>query len=339
MLNSYIIPILEKHTNGRIYTGFNQTATISGRFSSSKPINLQTLIRDDKRVKQGFIPDEGMSFVAMDYESAEPKVFAHVSGDYRLQDIFKRGHDFYSTIAIATEGLNQYSADPEAENYLGKCAKSLRQKSKAYSLGICYGLAAYKLSQSLSIDVKEAQILIDNYLNSYPDLHQWMLDSEEMAITHGYVVSLLGRKRRLPLVKELHDRFRVTEFTRQNLCFLWKKFNKIKLFNQFEKAGDFAYACKNELNNAKNFQIQSMAASICNRAMIKFYREAKRLKLNAKIMLQIHDEIVILCPNHQAKDVAILLKECMLNNSATENLTVPMAGEPIITTKNIAEAK
>lgn len=340
LLNSYVLPILEDASETSwMYAGFNQTATVSGRYSSSGTINFQTLPRDDKRIKSGFVAPEGMAYVAMDYESAEPKIFAHVSGDYRLQDIFTRGHDFYSTIVIATEGCTEYSPDPKAENYLGKLAKSLRQKGKAYSLGVPYGQGGFKLGTILKIPTEEAQKLVDSYLAAYPDLYQWMLSSEEMAMNYGYVISEMGRKRRLKLVHTLCQKFKITEFTRQNLSYFYKKYNKLSWVNEYETVGEFAYACKNELNNAKNFQIQSMAASVCNRAMIRFYNEVRARGLNAKLTLQIHDEIVVTCPVEQANEVAALLKDCMLNNSATALLSVRMTGEPVITTKSLAEAK
>lgn len=338
LLSTYVEAILTHHENGRMYSSFNQTATLSGRYSCSFPLNLQTLPREDVRIKAGFIPDEGNVLVAMDYESAEPKIFAHVSGDAKLKDIFRTGLDFYSKIAIDTEKLTDYSADKEAVNYLGAQNKKLRQAAKAYSLGIAYGMKAGKLAIQLKIDIEDAKKLVNAYLEAYPALNTWMQDSEEQAKELGYVVSLAGRKRRLPNVHYLHTKLGVKKFYKKALDDIYNKYKgKLPFFDKFEDGLSLYLTCNNELNNAKNFQIQSLAASVTNAAMIKFQTHAHELQ--AKIALQVHDEVIVTCPAEFADKTARLLEDCMLNNRVTKTLDVPMVGNAIITDKSLVEAK
>jgi len=338
LLTTYVEAILANHEDGRIYSSFNQTATISGRYSCSFPLNLQTLPRDDVRIKQGFIPDDGHALVAMDYESAEPKIFAHVSGDEKLKDIFKYGLDFYSKISIDTEGHTEYSADKSAENYLGTRNKALRQKAKSFSLGIPYGMKAGKLALTLKLPYEECKELVDNYLNAYPALHSWMQDSEEQAKTLGYVTSQAGRKRRLPLVHYMHTKLGVTNFSKKSIEKLFNTYKgKLKFLEEYDDFITLYLDCNNELNNAKNFQIQSLAASVTNAAMIDFMRLSK--KYNANLVLNLHDEIIVTCPENFSKECASLLESCMLNNRVAKSLDVPMAGNAIVTKDNLAKAK
>jgi len=97
--------------------------------------------------------------------------------------------------------------------------------------------------------------------------------------------------------------------------------------------------CRNALNVAKNHQVQSLAASICNQATIDFKKKVEALNLDAKIVLNTHDEITVRCAKEQAQMVADILKECMLDNRVTRLIDVPLGTEPVITDKSLAEAK
>jgi len=135
----------------------------------------------------------------------EPHVFAHVSGDEGLKDIFRNNWDFYSTIAIKTEGLNQYSGDKKADNFLRKHAPKKRNTAKAYALGIPYGMGAYALGKNINVTTKEADKLVKGYLSGYPELDKWMKRSEMEAKTEGYVKTQVGRVRHLPKVKAIYE--------------------------------------------------------------------------------------------------------------------------------------
>jgi DNA polymerase I-like protein with 3'-5' exonuclease and polymerase domains len=212
--STYVDRFLERGENGRYYAYYKQHATVSGRYGS----DMQQLPRpkeegeDDpivlkynNRVREFFIPEESNVFIDCDYESLEPKVFSHVSGDEGLKDIFRNNWDFYSTIAIKTEKLDQYSADKKASNFLKKVAPQLRNKAKAYSLGIPYGMGAYALGKNIGVSTKEAKVLVDGYLDGFPELKKWMEESKEITKSQGIIKNQLGRIRHLPKVKAIYD--------------------------------------------------------------------------------------------------------------------------------------
>lgn len=313
---AYIDRFLDAQENGIFYPSFFQHRTVSGRYGS----DMQQLPRPKEEgeldpivlqynniIRKFFISGEGRIFVDNDYESLEPHVFAHVSGDEGLRDIFRNGHDFYSTIAIATEGLEGVSADKKAENYLGKVNKPLRQKAKAYSLGVPYGMKGFALGKTLGIETEEAEKLIENYLNGFPELKKWMKESEEKAQHLGYVESEVGRKRHLPEVKRLHTIYGSKLLDYKFRPKLVKKHGKEKVMNMYR---DY----KNGLNNAKNVQIQSLAASIVNMAAIEINRELERRGIDGWVALQIHDQLVVNVPEDRKEECKELVENIMENN-------------------------
>jgi len=127
-------------------------------------------------VRKFLIAGNGRKVIDADYESLEPHCFASVTGDKALQEIFNKNWDFYSTVAIKTEKLNEdtarfpngVSADKSAPNYLKKLDAPARNKAKAYSLGIAYGMEAYALKMTLGVDQKTAEKLVQGYLDGFP---------------------------------------------------------------------------------------------------------------------------------------------------------------------------
>jgi len=313
---AYIDRFLDAQEDGIFYPSFFQHRTISGRYGS----DMQQLNRPKEEgeldplvlkynniIRKFFISGDGRSFIDNDYESLEPHVFAHVSGDEGLRDIFRKGHDFYSTIAIATEGLTGVSADKKADNYLGKVDKPLRQKAKAYSLGVPYGMKGFALGKTLGIDTEEAEELIEGYLSGFPDLRKWMDNSEDMARHLGYVQSEVGRKRHLDKVKYLYKIHgdKLLDFKYRNK--ISKKYGKEEVYCMYK---DY----KNGLNNAKNFQIQSLSASIVNMAAIEINRELIKKGINGWVSLQIHDQLVVNVPVEKEEECRLLVQEIMESN-------------------------
>lgn len=313
---AYIDRFIDGQEDGIYYPSFFQHRTISGRYGS----DLQQLNRPKEEgeldsivlkynnlIRKFFIAGKGRKFIDSDYESLEPHVFCHVSCDDRLKDIFRKGHDFYSTIAIRTEGLKGVSADKKADNYLGKVNKPLRQKAKVYSLGLPYGLSAYALGKTLDIPTEDAQVLVDNYLNGFPDLKKWMEDTDKAVIEKGYVVSEVGRIRHLEKARNLHKLHgnKLLDFKYRKK--LEKKFKKEEVLNMYR---DY----KNAFNNAKNFQIQSLSASIVNLAAIQINKELKNRGIDGWVALQIHDQLVVNVPEEKAKECQGLVQEIMENS-------------------------
>ena len=301
--STYIDRFLNESEDGVFYPSFFQHRTISGRYGSNlqqlpRPLEKgqasELVIKYNNEIRKFFIAGEAHVFIDSDYESLEPHVFAHVSGDKGLKNIFRTGCDFYSTIAIATEKLDGVSAFKKDNNYLGRKDKLTRQRAKAYALGIPYGLQSYGLSKQLDIGQSDAKLLVDNYLNAYPQLKAWMERTNEKVKTSGTVRSEAGRIRHMPKAPQI--------WTTNGPCILdslklWKKWNGSSKYNSKKL---LAKEMRNYLNNGKNFQIQSLAASITNRACIAIARELKRKGINGHVCAQVHDQVIVKVPKEMA---------------------------------------
>lgn len=324
---SYIDRFLEGQEQGKYYFSYKQHGTISGRYGSDaqqlprpqedgSPVVLKYL----NNIRKFFIVDDRRLFIDCDYESLEPHTFAHVSGDEKLRDIFRNNSDFYSTVAIDTEGLSQYSAVKTAPNYLGKLDKQKRQLAKVYALGIPYGMGGYALGKNLNIPTAEAEGLVEGYLAAYPRLKAWMDASKAKAQKEGYVKSELGRVRHLPKVKQIYNQFgdKLLDFKFRN-----------KLGTRLPK--DYVFSLymdyKNGVNNARNFQIQSMAASIVNRAAIEINREFKKRGITGKVCAQIHDQLIFDIPDNKADECKSIVQDIMENSI---KLSVKLKAPPVL---------
>ena len=310
---TYMDRFLNSAENGIFYPQFNQHRTISGRFGSdiqqlprAKEEGHPLVIKYTNIIRSFFIARPFHSFVDSDYESLEPHIFASVSGDKGLQDIFNNGADFYSTIAIMTENLKGVSADKKADNYLGKVNKAARQKAKAYSLGIPYSMGDFKLSKELDISQEDAKKLIKQYLSAFPKLNEWMNRTDEQVKREGFVTSLVGRKRRMFEAVEIYKNHGELIFDSLEL---WKKYHDFAPLYQEMK--DLRYKMKNYIGNGRNFQIQSLAASVMNRACIAISREFKKNKIDAAIICQIHDQVIVETKSELQELVGNIVQNCM----------------------------
>lgn len=340
--SSYIDRILELQEYGIFYPQFKQHGTVSGRYSG----NLQQLPRqseDDQfsevvtiyrnLIRTFFISGDGYKFIDADYESLEPHVFAHVSNEPAICTIFERNDDFYSTIAITTEALEGVSANKKADNYLGKIDKARRQKAKAYSLGIPYGMEDYALHMSIGVSQKEAGGLIDGYLSGFPRLAQWMKDSEANALETLHTRTESGRIRHFPQLEKLQNNWDISLL--RNSLDLWQAYHLDE--KKYKEAKKARGVLKNALNNAKNVQIQGLSASIMNRAAIKLNRVLQESGYDAKIKLQIHDQLVIGAKEEDAVAVRILTQTVMEDTGRVLNLRVKLKAPAQIGT-NLADA-
>jgi len=180
--STYVDRFRDRQEDGRYYFYFKQNGTVSGRYGSDaqqlpKPLeegeDAPVIMKYVNIVRRFLIAGNTRKVIDADYESLEPHCFASVTGDKKLQEIFNKGWDFYSTVAIQTEKLEGVSADKKADNYLKKLDPVKRNKAKAYSLGIAYGMEAYALKMTLGVDQKVAEGLIKGYLDGFPQLKEW----------------------------------------------------------------------------------------------------------------------------------------------------------------------
>lgn len=327
---TYIERFINEQENGRFYPRFLQHRTVSGRMSG----DLQQLprpIEGDKdslvakytnRIRNFFVASPGCVLIDADYESLEPHVFAEVSNDDGIKNIFRAGLDFYSEIAIRTEGLTGVSSDKKAPNYLGKVDKAKRQAAKPYSLGIPYGLTGFKLQFELNIPVEEADKLVKNYLNAFPNLHAAMKQSHLDCIQKGQVKTQAGRIRRFPRATELYAKY--DKIILDDLE-LWKALHEMP--GVYARAKVDRREFKNYLNNAFNVQVQGLASSIVNLASIALAKAYKAEGIPAIIIANVHDELLVECKQGYEARAAEIMQQIMEN---TYKLSIPLKAVPNI---------
>ncbi|MBW1974232.1 MAG: DNA polymerase I [Deltaproteobacteria bacterium] len=196
--NTYVdaLPKMVNQRTGRIHTSYNQTVTATGRLSSSDP-NLQNIpIRtgEGKRIREAFIPEEGMIFLSADYSQIELRILAHYSEDEGLIEAFRRGEDIHSRTASEIFHVP-----------LDKVTPDMRRFAKTINFGIIYGMGPYGLSKALGVSKREAKEIIDRYFNRYSGVRRFIEKTIEEATERGFCRTLMGRIRHIP---ELQDRSR-----------------------------------------------------------------------------------------------------------------------------------
>jgi DNA polymerase I-like protein with 3'-5' exonuclease and polymerase domains len=322
--STYVDRFLDRNENGRYYFYFKQNGTVSGRYGSDaqqlpKPLeegeDAPILMKYINIVRAFLIAGKGRKVIDADYESLEPHCFASVTGDKNLQEIFNKGWDFYSTVAIKTEKLEGISADKKADNYLKKLDPVKRNKAKAYSLGIAYGMEAYALGRTLEIPQKKAEELVQGYLNGFPQLKEWRERSREQVKAYGKITNYVGRIRHLPKVKKIYSKFgdRMMDWRfRKELEVQYGKDQVMKAYRDY----------RNGLNNCLNFQLQSLAAAVVNRAALQINRKAKELGLDAKVQAQVHDQLIINCDEKDVEMFAPIVQQIMQDTTELPGVTL-----------------
>ena len=322
--STYVDRFLDRNENGRYYFYFKQNGTVSGRYGSDaqqlpKPLeegeDAPILMKYVNIVRAFLIAGKGRKVIDADYESLEPHCFASVTGDKNLQEIFNNGWDFYSTVAIKTEKLEGISADKKADNYLKKLDPVKRNKAKAYSLGIAYGMEAYALGRTLEIPQKKAEELVQGYLNGFPQLKEWRERSREEVTAYGQISNFVGRVRHLPKVKKIYSKFgdRMMDWRfRKELEAQYGKDQVMKAYRDY----------RNGLNNCLNFQLQSLAAAVVNRAALQINRKAKELGIDAKVQAQVHDQLIINCDEKDVEMFAPIVQEIMQETTQLPGVTL-----------------
>ena len=328
---SYVDRFLDAAEGDVFYPYFKQNGTVSGRYGSDmqqlpKPLEPgqdEEIIMDYTNVVRAFfICRGGCKLLDTDYASLEPRIFAAVAGDQGLKDIFNNDWDFYSTIAIKAEKLEGVSPDTKAPNYLKKVDPAKRQTAKSYSLGIAYVMSGYALAMTLGIPAKEADKLVEGYLEGFPELKKWREDSRALVKEHGYIKNQLGRIRHLPQAKRI--------FKEHGDGLLdWKARREIEAKKGKEKTDIDYKDYRNALNNCLNFQIQSYAASVVNRAAVQINRRFKQENIQGMVICQIHDQLICEVREEDAKRACAIVQDCMENTTPLSGLR--LVAEPEIT--------
>src|SRR5687768_696843 len=187
------LPGLIDPATRRLHTTFNQTATTTGRLSSTNP-NLQNVpIRTEigRAIRACFVAEEGARLISADYSQVELRLLAHIAGEDVLKDIFRRGEDVHAATAAEIFDVPLDHIDP-----------GIRSRAKMVNFGIVYGLQPFGLSDRLQIPIEEAEEFIERYLSRFPAVRAFIDETIARATTDGYVTTLFGRVRRIPELRE-----------------------------------------------------------------------------------------------------------------------------------------
>ncbi|MBA1335109.1 MAG: DNA polymerase I [Firmicutes bacterium] len=253
---------------GRVHSSFKQTATATGRISSTEP-NLQNIpvrLELGREIRRVFVPgDRSFVFVDADYSQIELRVLAHISGDRNLIDAFRENQDIHTQTAAQVFGVAPDKVTP-----------SMRSSAKAVNFGIIYGISDYGLSQNLKIPRKKAAEYIHRYFAKYNGVKEYMDGIVREGHEKGMVKTILGRIRYLPELKSGN--------------------RNLRSFGE---------------RMAMNTPIQGSAADIIKLAMIKVHKGLKEKALESRLILQVHDELIIEARRDEVEEVKALLKACM----------------------------
>lgn len=277
------LPLLINKKTGRVHTTYGQAVAVTGRLASNNP-NLQNIpVRTDrgKEIRKAFIPRNNKHILlSADYSQIELRIVAAISSDKNMCEAFRKGTDIHT--ATAAKVYNVAEKD---------VTKEMRYKAKSVNFGIIYGQGAFGLADNLGISRSEAKQIIDNYKTQFSGIQKYMDDTINFAREHGYVQTLMGRKRWLRDINSAN--FTVRGFAERN---------------------------------AINSPIQGTAADMIKLAMIKVHAAMKKENMKSRMILQVHDELVFDAVKDEVKELKPLIIECMQNALPLPN-KVPVIAE------------
>ncbi len=264
------LPQLINRKTGRVHTTYGQAVAVTGRLASNNP-NLQNIpIRTDrgKEIRKAFIPrDSDHLLLSADYSQIELRIVAAISGDPNMCAAFRENKDIHTATAARVYNVAEHDV-----------TKEMRYKAKSVNFGIIYGQGAFGLADNLGISRTEAKAIIDNYKKEFHGITRYMDDTINFAREHGYVQTLMGRKRWLRDINSAN--FTVRGFAERN---------------------------------AINSPIQGTAADMVKLAMIRLDEEFRKRKFRSRMILQVHDELVFDTHRDEVEAVRPVIIECMQN--------------------------
>jgi len=275
------LPQLINFKTQRIHTIWKQSGTATGRLSSEEP-NLQNIPSKGewgKKIRKAFESAPGFSFLSLDYSQIELRIAAHLSLDSKMMAAFKEDKDIHTLTASYINNIKEEEVTPE-----------MRELAKILNFGIIYGMGAKALSETAGTSLKEAKKFKEEYFHDFSGLKNYLERSLYQAKKLGYVETIFGRKRFLPLI------------------------------------GSLGQIGRQEERMAMNMPIQGLAADIIKLSMIKIsdFIKNKNLEDEVKLILQIHDELILEVKSAIIKEIAPQLKEIMEQVVALE---VPLKTE------------
>ncbi len=298
LLNTYVdaLPQLIEKETGRVHTDFNQAVTATGRLSSSNP-NLQNIpVRTEfsRRIRKAFLPQKNWKLLSADYSQIELRILTHLSGEEVLKNAYLKSEDVHSLTAKIL--FEKDSIDNEE-----------RRIGKTINFGVIYGMGAQRFSRSTGVSIIEAKYFLSRYKERYPAVFKFLEYQERLALSQGFVETLLGRRRYFHFNKNGLGRLLGTPPDEIDLT-------------TARRAGMEAQ----QLRAAANAPIQGSSADIIKVAMIELNSALRKTGLAAKILLQVHDELVLEVDPKDLEETKLLVQNTMEN---AVKLSVPLIVE------------
>ena len=256
-------------SDGKIHTIYSQVTARTGRLSSLEP-NIQNIpVRYEygKMIRKAFLPSSNSVILSSDYSQIELRILSSIASIDSMIEAFKNGIDIHTKTAA-----DIFNVD------ISDVTKDMRRIAKAVNFGIIYGISGYGLSENVGIKPKEAKVFIDNYLNTYPGVKEYMENIKKEAYNNGYVKTLFGRIRTIDELKNTNYMIRM----------------------QGERI-------------ALNTPIQGTSADIIKKAMIDIDKEFIKRNLKTKMIIQVHDELIFDVPNEEIEIVKKIVSDLMEN--------------------------
>ena len=285
--NTYVdaLPQMVHADTGRVHATFNQVVAATGRLSCTDP-NLQNIpIRHEsgREIRAAFLPGEaGWKLLAGDYSQIELRVLAHFSGDESLRESFARDEDIHARVASQVYGVP-----------LDAVTSAMRRVAKAVNFGVIYGQSPFGLAKTIDIEQSEAAEFIHAYFRQYRGVERFLEEILEACRRNGYVSTILGRRRSITGVR---DRLAA-------------------------RGADASHQRNLSERTAINTVIQGSAADLIKLAMVHVRRRLDQERLSARMLLQIHDELIFEVPSEELSVVARLVADEM---ASAVPLSVPI---------------
>ena len=290
------LPQLVEAETGRVHTDFNQAVTATGRLSSSNP-NLQNIpIRTEysRRIRKAFLPQEHWTLLSADYSQIELRILTHLSGEEVLQQAYRDGDDVHALTARLLLDKDEITADE-------------RRLGKTINFGVIYGMGAQRFARETGVSQAEAKEFLSKYRERYPKVFAFLELQERLALSRGYVETILGRRRPF-------------HFDRNGLGRLLGK-DPFEIDLDVARRGGME---AQQLRAAANAPIQGSSADIIKLAMIQLQAALLQQSLPARLLLQVHDELVLEVEPSALDNVKALVVSTM--EKAVE-LRVPLVAE------------
>ena len=341
LINSFIdkIPTLAKK-DGKIHARFNPMGTVTGRFSSSDP-NLQQIPSHDKKIRMIFVPDKGNELIGADFGAQEPRSLASFSNDKAMLEAYNENKDLYAVMGTKCYHNSYYqNLEFSEDGKLQPDGKARRSKMKTVLLGIMYGMGPTTLAERINEPIENANRIIEDFYKGFPGVKKFTDESQAMLRSKGYVTDMWGRRRRIsdgtlpdfdikpdkesdefnPLFDSIsHENksmtLKIKQYQDQLSRVKWKKDADVII----TKAKKDGLTVKNNkgfisraLRQCVNARIQGTAASMTKRAMILIDNDEEMKKMNAHLIITVHDEVLMEAPIEYAEQVKDRLSYLMI---------------------------